>query len=261
MLTFSRFTFRSLVAAGLIVGTATVSQAQFPQPRVDTRPIPWNPQFQNPAFPWHQPNPRGNQPKNPILVMPSINTAPGIPASSIFRPAVQPPSWLNPALDNPWMNPVAVHRVRVNPFINPLFNNPFVVNPLLRNPAFDNPFNVPGFLPQTGFPQYDPSLLAPSVSSTPPIAMKLPGTLIYKGLDLQVNPTAGTVYQPVSGIVTLADGTTFYRVPGTGLPTVTGTYATGTGLYYNPQGGTFFNPSSGVISKPGLTNVFLPYVW
>jgi hypothetical protein len=265
MLAFSRFTLRGLVAAGLIGVAASGSLAQVTPPRVDTRPIPWNPQFQNPAFPWHQhptQTPNGNHRKNPILLMPSINTAPGIPASSIFRPAVRPPSWLNPALNNPWMNPVAVHPLRVNPFaMNPMFNNPFVLNPLLRNATFENPLNAPGFFPQTGFSQLGPSPLSPAVTYTPPVAIRQPGTLIYKGLDLQVNPTTGTVYQPISGVATLADGTTFYRVPGTGLPTATGTYATGTGLYYNPEGGTFFNPSSGVISKPGQTNVFLPYVW
>jgi hypothetical protein len=252
MLAHSRLMVRSLVAVGLLAVATAESRAQV-QPKVDTRPIPLNPNF-----PWQkQPDPQQKgQPKSPVLLMPSINTMPGIPASSLFPPAF--PSLVNPALDNPWMNQVTVNPYRVNPFaMNPLFNNPFMVNPLLRNPAFDNPLNMPGFFP----PSYSPTSIAPSASYTPPIAIRQPGMLMYRGPDLQVNPTTGTVYHPLSGTVTLADGTTFYRVPGSGQPTASGTYATGTGLYYNPQGNTFFNPSSGVISKPGQTNVFLPYVW
>jgi hypothetical protein len=116
-------------------------------------------------------------------------------------------------------------------------------------------------VPRTSLSEWLPGPVNPAVSFTPPVAIRQPGMLMYKGPDLQVNPTSGTVYQPMSGVVTLADGSKFYRVPGTGLPTAVGTYATGTGLYYNPDGNTFYNPSSGVISKPGTTNVFLPYVW
>jgi hypothetical protein len=31
-------------------------------------------------------------------------------------------------------------------------------------------------------------------------------------------------------------------------------------LYFDPQHNTFLNPSTGVISKPGVTNVFIPWI-
>jgi hypothetical protein len=151
-----------------------------------------------------------------IVIQPSVNTWPGIPASMLNQPVFTPPFY-NPALNNPWMNPVTITPV-----------NPFV---------------------------------PPTAVVRPPVALQQPGTMLVRGPDLQVNPWSGTVYRPLSGTVTLADGSTFYRVPGSGLPTVTGAYATGTGLYDNPLGGTFFNPSSGVVSQPGSTNLLIPYVW
>lgn len=241
----TRWTLRALAAAVVVAASAGAAPAQLVQPQVPKSGVPVVP--------------RSGVPHNPIQVMPSINSWPGIPAYQLSRPAFDVPSWLDPALNNPWMNPTVVRPVPVNPFaINPFFNNPLFINPLLRNPIGNNPFNIPGFDPRLGT---SASLLAPAVSVTPPIAIKQPGMMMYKGPDLQVNPWSGTEYHPVSGVVKLADGTTFYRVPGTGLPTATGTYATGTGLYYNPTGGTFFNPNSGVVSKPGQTNVFVPYVW
>ncbi len=192
-------------------------------------------------------------PRQPI-VMPQFNSYPGLPANQLFRPAVSPPSWLNPAINNPWMNRTNVVPVPVNRFaLNPLQNNPFLANPLLRNPGINQPLGVPGLEP--GFSP------GASVQIEPPVAIQQAGTMMYKGPDLQVNPWSGTVYRPQSGVATLADGSTFLRVPGTGLPTSTGTYATGTGLYFNPAAGTFFNPASGVVSRPGRTNVFVPYVW
>jgi hypothetical protein len=75
-----------------------------------------------------------------------------------------------------------------------------------------------------------------------------------------VNPVSGLVYRPLSGVARTADGSLFYYVPGTGLPTATGRYAQGSGLYFNPEGGTFLNPSTGVISRPGTTTVFMPWI-
>jgi hypothetical protein len=200
----------------------------------------------------------GIKPANPVVVMPSINTLPGVPASQLFQPVFNPAFLPNPALSNPWLNPVTVTPVRVNPFAPNLLQNPFVVNPLLQNP-FVNPLAnplIPGpFVPG---PLVAP---APVFTSTPPIAVRQAGQLFYKGPDLQVNPTSGTVYRPLSGTATTADGTTFFRVVGSGLPTATGQYATGTGLYYSPQTNTYFNPGTGVISKPGQTNAFIPYIW
>lgn len=251
MTAFTRWTLRS-VALAVAVASTTPASAQVVQPQANPK---GNPQAQ-------QPNPFGNfNPRNPVKVMPSINTLPGIPAALVYPPAFQSP-FLNPALDNPWMNPVVIRPRPVNPFaFNPLFNNPFALNPLLQNPAFNNnPFGIPGYGPNP-YANYSPNLFNPNVSYTPPVAFKQPGYMLYKGPDLQVNPASGTVYRPLSGVATLKDGSTFYYVPGTGVPTASGKYAPGTGLYYNPQGNTFFNPSSGVVSKPGQTNVFVPYVW
>lgn len=243
---------RALAALGLIAVAATTTHAQVVQPRI-------------------------GQPKaNPIVVHPSINTWPGIPASSLNQPVYMPPFY-NPALNNPWMHPITItpftpfNRFNVPP-VDPWFNNfnnvnnPFVVNPVLNNPfavppLFVNPLVLNPLAPRliNPFPAQAPPPVA--ATSTPPTMFKQPGTMLVKGPDLQENPWSGTVYHPISGIATLADSSTFYRVPGTGLPTATGTYATGTGLYHNPLGGTFFNPSSGVISRPGSTNWFVPYVW
>lgn len=249
----TRWTLRTLAAAVAVAASAAAGPAQQVQPQVPKAGVPVVPKEGIPQVP------RLNQPRNPIQVMPQINTLPGIPAHQLFRPVLEPPSWLNPATNNPWMNPTVVHPVRVPPFaVNPLFNNPFLVNPLLRNPVVNNPLNVPGYDLRFG---PVPTELLPEVSVTPPVAVRQPGMMLYRGPDLQVNPWSGTRYHPQSGVVTLADGTTFYRVTGSGLPTATGAYATGTGLYYSPTAGTFFNPSSGVISRPGQTNVFVPYVW
>ena len=49
-----------------------------------------------------------------------------------------------------------------------------------------------------------------------------------------MNPVSGTVYRPLSGVAQTRDGSVFYRVAGTGLPTYTGAYAPGTGLHYDP---------------------------
>ena len=188
--------------------------------------------------------------------MPSINSGPGIPMAPIYQQSI--PSFWNPAIDNPWMDQLTIRRVPVNPFnnqfvMNPRLANPLFVNPLLFNRPFNYPFGVPGYRPS--------SPLSPSVAYSPPVANKEQGVITYKAPDLQANPTADTVYQPISGIVTLADGSTFYRVPGSGATTATGEYSSGNGLYSNPLGGTFFNPSSGTLDKHAYANIFMPYVW
>jgi len=217
------------------------------EPKADPPPVP---KFRslpgsNPPPPLPQPFQLARPNPNSIVVMPSINTSPVLPVNPF---PVYPTPFSNPALYNPWLYPTTVNPF-VGPFNNP-FNNPFAVNPLFNNPFAVNPF----------FQPVNPLLNPFPVVSTPPIAVQQPGLMLYRGPNLQVNPWSGTVYHPISGTATLADGSTFYRVPGTGLPNANGTYANGTGLYYNPMGGTFFNPASGVISKPG-TSAFLPYVW
>ena len=116
-------------------------------------------------------------------------------------------------------------------------NTPTVANPYAFNPGVYSPFNP-----------------------TPPIAVQQPSYFLWRGPDLQVNPATGTVYRPQSGVVRMADGSTFYRVLGTGAPDGAGNYATGTGVYFNPTAGTYYNPASGVIARPGTTGL-LPYIW
>lgn len=160
-------------------------------------------------------------PKRPpaVIVYPQLNGQMQIPAAQFFRPAFDPGPFYNPALNNPYLN-----QTNVIPY-SPFAPNPFV----------------------------------PTVTATPAVAIQQPGQLMYKGPDLQVNPVSGLVYKPLTGVARTADGNTFYRVVGSGLPTVTGSYAAGTGLYFDPKHNTFLNPATGVISRPGTTNVFLPW--
>jgi hypothetical protein len=190
-----------------------------------------------------QPRPARPQPNakpNPIIVHPQINTLPGIPAWQINPPAFNPGPLFNPALNNPWLNQTQL--VPVNPFANP-----FAPNPLAQAAFLNNPFAVNAFA-------------SPYATSTPPMAIQQPGQLLYRGPDLQVNPTSGLVYRPLSGVARTADGSVFYRVPNSGLPTAAGAYAPGSGLYYDPRHNSFLNPSSGVISRPGTTTVFVPWL-
>lgn len=257
-----------------------------PQPQIPPRVPPLSPALPQPQ-PQPQPRPGtlpnpGANPNSPTgvnatnggqnfprvtlpptaRVQPSINSFPGYPAWAFDRPAAYAPSVLDTLANSPWLNRVTVTPVPVNRFpLHPWFNDPFVVNPLLRNGLVLNPLGVPGYIPPTG------TVLPPwgwgpvATQFTPPTAEREPGYFVYRGPDLQVNPWTGTEYRPVSGLVRTASGENFYRVPGTGLPTDRGTYASGTGLYYNPQGGTFFSPRTGLLLRPGHTQVFLPYVW
>jgi hypothetical protein len=252
-----RWTLRTLAAVTLIALAAGVTAAQVGQPGANPNPGAKSGQKHDPKHdpktnpqpaathrPAVNPHPpamqRQPQPQtllrpntNSIVVMPSINTLPVVPAAGPFLP------FTNPALSYPWPTPVAVPSFY--PFGNP-FTNPFAVAPF--NPVLPNPF-----LRLPGNPLTNP-FVAPGVIavSTPPVALQQPGSLLPAGPDLAVNPWSGTVVQPVSGIATLANGSTFYRLP------------TAVGVYYNPMGGTFFTPDTGVISKPGTT-VLLPYVW
>jgi hypothetical protein len=214
-----------LLTAFAVVALATRADAQQLQPSTNPGGV-FRPQPQPKAEP--KAEPKANPQKGQIIVHPQINTWPGIPASQFQPPAFNPGPFYNPALNNPYMN-----QTRFAPY------NPFV------NQTINNPFN-------TGF--------GPVSSYTPPLAIQQPGQFLYRGPDLQVNPWSGTTYRPLTGVVQTADGSTFYRVAGSGLPTASGMYSPGSGLYYNPTTGTFINPSSGVISTPGTTTVFLPWI-
>ncbi|HEY1188806.1 MAG TPA: hypothetical protein VGE74_14220 [Gemmata sp.] len=191
-----------------------------------------------------------------IIVFPQVTGAPpALPASLFNRPAFDPGPFYNPALNNPYLNQVNVavyNPFAPNPFNNPFAVNPFAPNPFAVNPFVPNPFNNPFNNPFVG-------PVGPVVTATPPVAFRQPGQLYYRGPNLQVNPASGLVYKPLSGVARTPDGSTFYYVPGTGLQTASGTYASGTGLYFDPNHNTFLNPASGVISRPGVTNVFIPW--
>lgn len=251
-----KWSFRVLAALAA-VAPATRADAQQVQPQIGG------------VF---RPQPKADGKAPSIIVHPQINTMPGIPASVVSPPAFNPGPFFNPALNNPWLN--QTQFVPYNPFVlnpfNPLFapNNPFVNNPFAQNPfvpnAFNNPFANNMFGPNTWWTARPIGGCIwgayPLSQSTPPIAIQQPGQLMWRGPDLQVNPISGTVYRPLSGVARTADGGTFFRVPGSGLPTFTGAYAPGTGLYFNPAQNTFLNPASGVISRPGTTTVFLPWI-
>ena len=177
----------------------------------------------------------GGQKKPPaIIAYPQVGGPSPLPAALFYRPAFDPGPFYNPALNNPYLNQT-----------NFIPDNPVAVNPAVAWTARP----IGGCI-------WGP---VPLIQSTPPIAIRQPGQLLYKNPDLQVNPVSGLVYRPLTGLAVAADGSTFYRVPGSGLPTVTGAYAQGTGLYFDPQHNTFLNPATGVISRPGTTNVFIPW--
>lgn len=196
------------------------------------------------------------QPKRPAVVtFPQINTFPGFPAAGFSQPAFNPGPFYNPALNNPYLNQTRFVPVPVNPFANQPINNPLLWN---NNVFVNNPFALVG--PNNFAPNPFNNPFAPVTTATPPLAIQQPGQLFYRGPDLQVNPTSGLVYKPLTGVARTADGSTFYRVAGSGLPTFSGTYAAGSGLYYSPDNNTYLHPASGTISRPGVTNVFLPYI-
>ena len=112
-----QWSLRSLAAAAVLAVACGSAAAQFGQPG-GLRPVPGQPAIQK-----GQPNPNA---RNPLL-MPSINSWPGLPAYQTFPPVVGLPDGMNSAADNPWMNRANVIRVR-NPFaMNPFWNNPFVL--------------------------------------------------------------------------------------------------------------------------------------
>jgi hypothetical protein len=84
-----------------------------------------------------------------------------------------------------------------------------------------------------------PVAVNPWVLPTPPIAVQQPGLFWFKHPDLYVNPVAGTVVRPLTGVAQLRDGSTFVRVPGTES-------------YYNPVAGTYYTPRTGVVLRPGF---------
>jgi hypothetical protein len=97
-----------------------------------------------------------------------------------------------------------------------------------------------------------PVVVTPWVPPTPPLAVQQPGLFVFKGPDLLVNPVAGTVVRPQTGVAKFRDGSTFFRVPGSGAVNAFGQFQMGTETYFNPRAGTYYNPSSGVVVRPGF---------
>lgn len=189
----------------------------------------------------------------PPTPFPSVNSWPGIPAQSINPPLYNPGPFYNPALNNPFLN-----QTQVIPF-TPLANT--LNNPLAPNAWANFPFAPQTCIGGAGIlPGGCIGFQGPFTTYTPPLAVQQPGQLLWRGPDLQVNPVSGMVYRPLSGVAQARDGSVFYRVAGSGLPTFTGAYAPGTGLYFDPQRNTFLNPGTGVISRPGTTNIFVPWI-
>lgn len=158
--------------------------------------------------------------------------------------------------------PVANQRIiqvkaapaEVSPFDNPavvnsLFSDPHSVNPLLDQP-FSNAFGVPGY---GGFgARYIFTLADAMEPSVEPASM---------GTEPREYVASGAVYEPASGKVTLADGTTFYRVPGTRPSASFASYTFGSGGASASQGSSYLSGTPAVISKSALSNIFLPYIW
>jgi hypothetical protein len=207
--------------------------------------------------------------------MPSINGAAGYlqhatdspganrwSAPAPFDPGSANPIARGPATANPllftagWSNAPAPNP----PVVNRMPRNPFVLNQLLVNPLIGNrladPLNGPILLAGGwGVP------FIPARRENNPLAeARRPGSLLDQTPEFSPHSVAMTVYQPVSGIITLADGSTFYRGAGTSFANELGNSSAGGGLDSSRIGGNFFSPDLGTVGTLGQ-NAFLPYVW
>jgi hypothetical protein len=271
-----RWAFRFLAAAAVLAAGAADSHAQVVihgrpgQPRVEAK-NPFAPVRLPGTQPFRTPQPNGTRPS--AFTMPTVGSSSAFPAN---------PYWHPPA-DTPWTGPpviiivrpvVVVNRV-VNPFLptpeaddppgpeakpvvrrarDPFVANPLLMNPLLAHRAVHNPFNGPGFITGWGL-----NLAALQRGGGAAAAARPAGSLLDQPAETPATPAAPTVYQPVSGVVTLADGSTFYRGSGTEPATAIGNYSGGN---FDAEliGGSFFSPAAGFVGKLEPT-VFLPYVW
>ena len=262
-----RWIFRPLATAAILAVAGSTSFAQS------------NPAKANP-HPGGTEQPRNEQPKNrpaeeSIRADPDSRHAAALELEAVIgladavdqRRARFPDGADLPAIDPVTLEPGdrqpsngSVHHPTSGdePIQQPIRDEPIPCESVIRQPAaLQPPVQLPVRRPRL------PPIVAPQPERRvlPAGRGQRAGSHRYKAADLQVNPTADTVYQPISGIVTLADGSTFYRVTGSGASTMTGDYATGNGLYNNPLGGSFFNPSSGTFNKPAYANIFMPYIW
>jgi hypothetical protein len=223
-------TARSLAALALTVACAGPGAAQ----------NPFAPQPVNPFLP------RPQLPPRPVQVQPNVFLQPQANPGGVQLPGLNFPFQhgnQNNALFGPFAP--AVPPLVFNPY-GP-FGPPFALtNPLVTPPFWNGPFAPNAFVGGAGF------------GFVPPVAVRQPGAFQFRGPNLYVNPFSGTAYAPYTGLARTADGSLFYRVPGTGAPNAQGNYAIGTGLYFNFESGAYLNPSSGVIARPG--GPFLPYI-
>jgi len=178
-----------------------------------------------------------------------------------FDPSSANPFARGPALANPFLftpNWDDAFAANARPPMRPV-RNPFVVNQLLMNPLVGNrlaePLNGPVLLAGGwGVPLVPARGDGSSLAET-----RRPGSLLDQTPEFSSSPIATAVYQPVSGIVTLADGSTFFWGAGMGAATELGNYSAG-GLDSGLLGGNFFSPGLGSVGSLGQ-NAFLPYVW
>lgn len=224
--------------------------------------------------------PATQSPSTPLVKKHSIVEMPAVNGGTAFDRPFRTTKRLgaNPAIDSPWMNPVFAARgpVVINVIRFPTHHpgwqepllpqlnarnwparNPFVVNPMLVNPLqrpLLDPFNGPG---QIAGGMALAARLAPR--GEPSAESRKSVSLLD---EVQESPSSSsTIYQPISGIVTLADGSTFYRATGSSAATELGNYTSGGGLDAGLLSGNFFSPGLGSIAALADGNGFLPYVW
>ncbi len=274
----SRWIVRYWTAAVLLIGAAAPSWAQGngqkrapesigdrKRPAASAR----TPATQSPG------NPLPNQ--FSIVEMRTMNG--GTAFERPFKPPIHLPR-VNPAFHSPRLSPVFATRGPVvvttinsssinsawhEPFVphpnawNPPVRNPFMANPLFVNPLqrpFLDPFNGPGLIVGA---RWGPRVFPPRGEDGTVADASRPRSLLD---EMPETPAmTPTVYQPISGIVTLADGSTFYRAAGTGPVTELGNYSSGGGLGASLLGGNFFSPDPSSMGAFCEANGFLPYVW
>jgi hypothetical protein len=177
------------------------------------------------------------------------------------NPAQFPPGTMlvDPLFLNPGWPEQAFVRPRLWNRPNPLAMNQLLINPLLLNRPLLDPFG-PGLIVGGGWGVP----LRPLRRDAEEFAeARRPGSLSEQMpvFPRSASPVATTIYQPLSGFVTLADGSTFYRAGGTAAATELGNYSTGGGLEASLIGGNFFSPSLGAAGDVSRGRTFLPYVW
>ena len=262
------------VAAGLLAGTGSPARAQGTGQK--RAPLTVG-ERTTPAPSTRTPPPSTANPlvkKVLVVQMPTING--GTAFDRPYKPKVRR-SRGNPAFHLPWMNSfnIAPRPVLGNGITSSFFypvwqepsvpqpnawrpaRNPFQVNPVLVNPLqrpLLDPFNGPGL-------NVAAMALAPRGDHAALADARKPGSLLDEAPEFPAGASSTTIFQPISGIVTLADGTTFYRGAGTDTATELGNYSGGGGLEASLIGGSFYSPGLGSVGSVGEGNGFLPYVW